>query len=127
METSVTRNRRSRERYKTVVYSASIKRHGLPGSFKPSLDAAVINFNRFGMAVCCERKFNVGDKINIQMHSICEQVNDICAVVRYVENRRREYIIGLQFVEADDFTTEISNVAYSTLACMERVIKHQLA
>jgi len=120
-------NRRSNERYKTATYTAALLRHGLPGYFRKLQDAAVINFNRSGMAVCCEGKLKVGDKIKIQLHSASEQVKEICAVVRYAKKKRAEYLVGLQFVEAKDFSTALSNVAQSTLVSMERVIKHQLA
>jgi Holliday junction resolvase len=127
MAISDLQNRRSNERYKTAIYSASLLHQGLSGLFRQPLGAAVINFNRSGMAVCCECQLKVGEKIKILLNSTSEQVKDIYAVVRYAKKQRAKYFVGLQFVGAKDFSTAISNVAQSTLVSMEQVIKHQLA
>lgn len=127
MSISAGQDRRTCERYRTVQYVALVQRRGWLGNFKSQAEAAVIDFNRNGAGLCCDKRFKPGDQVKLSIQSPWERISDIHGVVRHVHRDRGECYLGLQFVEGNDFNTVLSNAGQSILAGMEAVIMHQLA
>lgn len=127
MSISAGHDRRTCERYRTVQYVANVQRRGWLGNFKSQTEAAVLDFNRNGAALCCDKRFKEGDQVKLTIQSPWERISNIHGVVRHVHRHKGECHLGLQFVEGNDFNAALSNAGQSILAGMEAVIMHQLA
>lgn len=127
MSIPATQNRRSCERYKTVQYTALVQRRSRMGHYKSAREAAVVDFNRNGMSLCCEQRYRVGDRLKLSIQSASERITDIHAVVRHAHHVKGECLFGLEFVDNKDFHRVLSGARKSILAGMEGVIIHQLA
>jgi len=122
-----TQNRRGHHRYKTLCYTARIRRRGLLGRYLGAREAAVIDFNRHGLALCCDKKYSGGDRLQISMYSRSESLSNIYAVVRYVQRAKGEYRIGAEFINDEESLVQRTDTGKSILAGLERVINRQLA
>lgn len=127
MNIPATQNRRNCRRYKTLQYTALVQRRGSFGHYNARREAAVVNFNRNGLALCCDRKYKTGDRLKISIRSQSERISNIFAVVRHVQRVNGECRVGVEFVEANNFQRALSGAGKSILAGMEGVIIHQLA
>ncbi len=122
-----TQERRASERYHAYQYTAYIKRHGWLGKVGFRKEAAVLDFNRHGIGLCCDQKYKVGERLNLSIQSATERVSDVQAVVCYMRRQRGESILGLQFLEEERLDPVPCSAPKSVLAGMEQVILRQLA
>lgn len=127
MVVPMTQDRRASERYHAYQYTAYIKRSGWLGKVSVSREAAVLDFNRHGIGLCCDQKYKVGERLNLSIQSKTERVSNVLAVVRYVHRQRGESLLGLQFLEEKAPDLIPNSPRKSVLAGMEQVILRQLA
>ncbi len=120
MNVTASQDRRASERFRAFQYTAYVKRSGCLGRIGMSSEAAVVDFNRHGVGLCCDKKFKVGDRLTLSIQSRS-------AVVRYMRRERGECLLGLQFIEASAPDSVLSSARKSVLAGMEQVILRQLA
>ncbi len=127
MNVTAPQDRRASDRFRAFHYTAYVKRSGCLGRFGMSNEAAVVDFNRHGVGLCCDKKFKVGDRLTLSIQSRSERISNIQAVVRYMRRERGECLLGLQFIEASAPDSVLSSARKSVLAGMEQVILRQLA
>ena len=89
--------RRSFKRIRTVHLSARLRPRGRLKRMCRHREAAVIDFNRQGIALCTEYRFRVGDKVEMQIDGASEHIRGIKGVVRYTRRDKGEYSLGIQF------------------------------
>jgi len=127
MTVPATQERRTAERYTTARYSAKISREGWFKGYRPCIDAAVINFNRFGMLICCDNKLSIGEQVKFSLLSDSERAMGLVGVVKYVQRHQREFSIGLSFQRPVDHAASSLPNQDNILEKMEQVICRQLA
>jgi len=115
--------RRERQRYPGLTYTAYVMRsNGLHLFVKP-FQASIIDFHRFGACLCTDKKITVGTKIRLTIKSATEEVKGIRAEVCHVRLQPTGYWFGVKFIRA----SKDKNFGQSVLAGLENVIKDQLA
>ena len=113
--------RRRCERIPAVRYTAMLsKRSGF--MVRKPIETAVDNFNRSGMTVHSEKRFKIGEQINIELLSANEKISGLVGVVRNVVKDHLDYRYGVEFVDATS-----GESTQNVLNCLEQVIKAQAA
>jgi len=56
-----------------------------------------MNFNRYGLAFSCERKFNVNEKILIDIRTSVLSITNLVAIIHNARRQNNQFRYGVQF------------------------------
>lgn len=89
--------RRKYVRYNEVFMDVLVKRNSIVHELIKGEHVDWLNFNRYGLAFACNRRFNINEKILIDLKTSMLCLTNLVAVIHNARRQNNKFRYGVQF------------------------------
>ena len=89
--------RRKYIRFNEVVMNVFVKRNSIVHELIKGEPVEWLNFNRYGLAFACHRRFNINEKVLVDLKTKTLCVNNLVAVIHNARRQNKQFRYGVQF------------------------------